>query len=69
LEPEAGVERLAGAVVFDAGVLAPGASSAEARWLLRRDPPRVNRAPEPLLASLRAGHRFVPTERVGVLAP
>jgi hypothetical protein len=57
LEPADGVERVAGPKVADAGVIEAGKASAETRWLLRRDPPRVNRMPEPMLGTLRAAHR------------
>jgi hypothetical protein len=69
LVPEDGVERVAGPAKADLGTIAPGAFSPEVKWLVRRAPPRANRAPDPLLASLRAEHRLAGKATVEVQAP
>jgi hypothetical protein len=66
---EDGVERLGGPVVGDAGVLAPGASSAPLTWLVKRSAPRPGRANEPLLGALTASHRVAGRVTIEVKAP
>jgi hypothetical protein len=65
LRPADGAERLAGPAAFDAGVLAAGASSGEARWLLRRPSARPAGS---VLGTLRATHRLCPEQSVEVQA-
>lgn len=66
---EDGVERLAGPVVGDAGVLAPGASSAPSVWLVKRAAPRPGRVSEPLLGAVSAAHRSAGRVTQEVKAP
>jgi hypothetical protein len=66
---EDGVERLGGPAKADVGVLAAGAASGEITWLVRRAPPRANRAAEPVLGAITAQHRVAGRVTAEVRAP
>lgn len=66
LETGAGVERVAGPAVADAGVLEAGQGSSEQRWLLRSGPTRPAGSP---LGLLRARHRRAGVATQEVRAP